>query len=60
VGRNVRVRTNGKNIEGKLNGVDDEKIQLLEQAGKGKKKEETVVEILFKDIEKTLVLVSFK
>lgn len=60
IGRNVRVRTKEKNIEGKLSGVDEEKIQLLQQAGKGKKKEETEVEILFKDIEKTLVLVSFK
>lgn len=60
IGRNVRVRTNGKNIEGKLSGVEEDKIFLLQETGKGKKKEETAVEILFKDIEKTLVLVSFK
>jgi len=60
IGRNVRVRTNGKTVEGKLSGVDEEKILLLQEAGKGKKKEEVGVEILLKDIEKTLVLVSFK
>lgn len=60
IGRNVRVRTEGKTVEGKLAAVEDEKIQLIQQSGKGKKKEETSVEILFTDIEKTLVLVSFK
>ena len=60
IGRNVRVRTNGKNVEGKLSGVEEDMILLLQETGKGKKKEETAVEILFKDIEKTLVLVSFK
>ena len=39
---------------------EDEKIVILQRAGKGKKQEEKAIEILFRNIEKTLVLVSFK
>jgi ribosome maturation factor RimP len=60
IGRSVRVRTKESTVEGKLDAVDEEKIKLLQQSGKGKNKEEKGIEILFKDIEKTLVLVSFK
>jgi ribosome maturation factor RimP len=60
IGRNVRVRTKENTVEGKLTAVHDDKIQLLQQTGKGKKKEENTIEILFNNIEKTLVLVSFK
>lgn len=60
IGRNVRVKTSGKTVEGKLIAVDENKITLLQQTGKGKQKEEISIEIVFSDIDKTLVLVSFK
>ena len=60
IGRNVRVRTQGKTVEGKLVGVEDSEIRLLQITGTGKKKEEKELSISFKEIEKTLVLVSFK
>jgi len=60
IGRSVRVRTNEETVEGELAVVEEDKIVILQRTGKGKKQEEKAVEILFKNIEKTLVLVSFK
>lgn len=60
IGRSVRVRTQGKTVEGKLLTVDEKEIKLLQVTGTGKRKEEKEISILFQDIEKTLVLVSFK
>jgi ribosome maturation factor RimP len=60
IGRNVRVRTKDKTIEGKLNTVNDQQIELLQLSGTGKKKEEKSITITFQEIEKTIVLVSFK
>ncbi len=60
IGRNVKVKTKVNSVEGKLSQVLENKIELLQQVGTGKKKEEKAVEISFEDIDKTFVLVSFK
>ncbi len=60
VGRTVRVKTKDKTVEGKLSGVHENRIELLQQVGSGKKREEKTVGISFEDIDKTFVLVSFK
>jgi ribosome maturation factor RimP len=60
IGRNIKVKTKVSTVEGKLSNVGENAIELLQQTGTGKKKEEKAVEIAFSDIEKTFVLVSFK
>jgi ribosome maturation factor RimP len=60
VGRNIRVKTKVNTVEGKLSNVLEDTIEVLQQIGTGKKKEEKAVEIAFSDIERTFVLVSFK
>ena len=60
IGRKVKVKMKEKTVEGKLSAVQESKIEVLQQSGSGKKKEEKVVEIPFEEIEKTFVLVSFK
>jgi ribosome maturation factor RimP len=60
VGRKVKVKLKEKTIEGRLTEANDEKIVLTEEIGSGKKKEERIHEIALVDIEKTLVMVSFK
>lgn len=59
IGRLVKVQVKSRNyIEGKLLEVSEEKI-VVETPSKEKKKELVKVEILFSDIEKTIVTVSF-
>lgn len=60
IGRKVKVKLKDKTVEGKLTAVHEEGIELLQQMGSGKKKEEKIVEIPFEEIDKTFVLVSFK
>ena len=60
IGRSVKIKTKDKTVEGKLTAVSDDKLELLQQTGSGKKKEEKTISVLFDDIEKTFVLVSFK
>jgi ribosome maturation factor RimP len=60
IGRKVKVKLKEKTIEGRLSEVNDDKILLIEEIGSGKKKEERIHEIAFAEIEKTLVMVSFK
>jgi ribosome maturation factor RimP len=60
VGRKMKVKLKEKTIEGRLSEVHDDKILLIEEIGSGKKKEERIHEIAFAEIEKTLVMVSFK
>lgn len=60
IGRKVRVKLKDASVEGTLQAADDEKIVLDEETGTGKKKENKTREIPFTDIEKTLVMVSFK
>jgi ribosome maturation factor RimP len=59
-GRSVKVKTKEKTIAGKLAAVHENEIEILEQTGAGKKREEKLVVIPFEQIEKTFVLVSFK
>lgn len=59
VGRPVKVQVKSRNyIEGKLLEVSEEKI-VVETPSKERKKELVKVEILFSDMEKTIVTVSF-
>lgn len=59
IGRSLKVKLHeDKIVEGKLTEVFDEKITLT--VGSGKKKEVKMIDILFSEIEKTLVIVSFK
>ena len=62
VGRQLKVHRKDKNIvQGLLKGTDDDKIVLeTELITKGKKKEYTQTEIPFSEIEKAIVMVSFK
>jgi ribosome maturation factor RimP len=60
IGRNVRVRTKDKTVEGKLSTVNESNIELLQRIGSGKKAEEKLVKVSFEEIDKTFVLVSFK
>ena len=60
VGRNVRVKLKDKTVEGKLAAVRESAIEIMQQTGSGKKKEEKAVEISLEEIDKTFVLVSFK
>jgi ribosome maturation factor RimP len=59
-GRSVKVKTKEKTIAGKLAAVHENEIEILEQTGAGKKREEKLVVIPFEQIEKTFVLVSLK
>ena len=60
VGRNVKVKLKDRTVEGKLSAVRESGIEIIQQTGSGKKKEEKSVEIPMAEIEKTFVLVSFK
>jgi ribosome maturation factor RimP len=60
IGRNIRVRQADQVEEGKLTAVHDDRIEIVQTIGSGKKKEEKTVEIPFDKIDKTIVLVSFK
>ncbi len=59
-GRRLKVKTAERTIEGKLESVTDEGIVLSEETGTGKKKEIITTAIIFSQIEKAFVLVSFK
>jgi hypothetical protein len=54
------VKLKDKTVEGKLSSVNEKRIEILQQVGTGKKKEEISVEIQMEEIDKTFVLVSFK
>ena len=60
IGRRVKVKLQDATVEGTLTAADAEKIVLAEETGSGKKKEIKTREIPFTEIEKTLVMVSFK
>jgi len=61
IGRRVKVKLKDATpVEGTLTAADTDKIVLTEETGTGKKKETKTREILFTEIEKTLVMVSFK
>lgn len=60
IGRGLKVKLLETITEGKLTEVTEDKIILAREIGSGKKKEIENVEILFSEIEKAFVLVSFK
>lgn len=62
VGRELKVHRKDKTIvQGRLKETDDEKLTMeMEVKEKGKKKELTQTEIPFSEIEKAIVMVSFK
>lgn len=61
IGRSLKVKLlENKTVEGKLAEVFDEKIILAQTSGSGKSKEIKMTDIPFSEIEKALVIVSFK
>jgi len=58
IGRRVRTKVSDKVVEGKLVGVSESGIAV--ELGDGKKIDKSVVELKFSEIDKTIVLVSFK
>jgi ribosome maturation factor RimP len=60
IGRNVKVKLPDRILEGKLSAVTEDKIDLIQQIGSGKKMEEKLVEVPFSEITQAFVLVSFK
>jgi ribosome maturation factor RimP len=59
-GRNLKVTTKERVIEGKLKEVTDDKIVLVQETGTGKNKVIGETEIAFPEIDKAFVQVSFK
>ena len=60
IGRRVKVVTQQQAIEGKLIGVEDERIKIEQEIGAGKQRDTKILELPFSEIDKTFVLVSFK
>jgi ribosome maturation factor RimP len=60
IGRNVKVKLKESVIEGKLTDVSEERIVVNHEIGSGKNKEIKTAEIPFTEIERTIVMVSFK
>jgi ribosome maturation factor RimP len=58
IGRRLRIKVSDQVVEGKLIGVSDSGVTL--EQGDGKKIEKSVVELKFSEIDKSIVLVSFK
>ncbi|HZB12578.1 MAG TPA: ribosome maturation factor RimP [Chryseolinea sp.] len=60
IGRRIKVVTQQQAIEGKLIGVEEERIKLEQEIGAGKQRETKILDLPFSEIDKTFVLVSFK
>jgi len=58
IGRRMRIKLFDKIVEGKLVGVSDSGVTI--EQGDGKKIEKSFVELKFSEIDKSIVLVSFK
>ena len=58
IGRRMRIKVSDKFVEGKLVGVSDSGVTI--EQGDGKKIEKSVMELKFSEIDKSIVLVSFK
>jgi ribosome maturation factor RimP len=58
IGRRMRIKVSDKIVEGKLVGVSDSGVTI--EQGDGKKIEKSFVELKFSEIDKSIVLVSFK
>jgi ribosome maturation factor RimP len=60
VGRKLKIKSKGEILEGTLESVSENFVELALVIGTGKKKETSIVQIPFSEIEKAFVLVSFK
>lgn len=60
IGRKVRIALRENTLEGKLIEVAEDKVRIEQEIGTGKLKEIKTLDLPFSEIEKTLVLVSFK
>ncbi len=61
VGKRLKITlTSGDEVLGKLLKVSEDSIKLLKETKKGKKTETEEIELIFNDIEKSFVLISFK
>lgn len=60
LGRKLKVKLSDQIVEGKLSDIGDEKITLLIESGNGKNKESKPLDILFSEVEKAFVVISFK
>jgi ribosome maturation factor RimP len=58
IGRKMRIKVSDKVVEGKLVAVSDSGVTI--EQGDGKKIDKSVVELKFSEIDKSIVLVSFK
>jgi len=58
IGRRMRIKVSDKVVEGKLVGVNDSGVTI--EQGDGKKIDKSLVELKFSEIDKSIVLVSFK
>ncbi len=60
VGRNLKIHSKGGVIEGILQQVSEDFIEITQTKGTGKNKETSTIQIPFSEIERAFVLVSFK
>jgi ribosome maturation factor RimP len=60
VGRKLKIKSKGEILEGTLESVSENFVELALVKGTGKKKETSIVQIPFSEVEKAFVLVSFK
>lgn len=60
IGRKLKIQLSDNQIEGKLTEVKESSVTVVQEIGKGKKKEELSTEIPFTEIKKAVVMVSFK
>lgn len=60
IGRTLKLKLADKMVEGKLMEVSEDNITLNQEIGSGKQKEIVTLQVSFGEIEKALVMVSFK
>jgi ribosome maturation factor RimP len=60
VGRSLKLKLKESTLQGKLTSVGEDQIEISEEIGSGKKKEIKMHQVMLSDIEKAIVLVSFK
>lgn len=61
VGRKFKIHLTDKRVlQGKLTQVNDDALTIEQEIGEGKKKEVSVIELPFDQVEKAFVMVSFK
>ncbi|MEJ2004984.1 MAG: ribosome maturation factor RimP [Cyclobacteriaceae bacterium] len=61
IGRTLKIRrTDGKEVKGRLDVIEPDKVTVTVTKGKGRKKQEISETIPLKEIEKAIVQISFK